>query len=495
MVEEEQWSPYPTPATSQVAAPDSTASAIGQEDEPGVIATGASAPPDETQPPAGSRDRQALSPVRAGLASFGNASLNLFRKMGQGLRRLVARILPDESWVALPSSVMAITALALPVVIVTIATYTYFQLGSAAQYENLIAQAREVAARAAGRTNVLEQRQDLLEVLSILDQAQVYQRNQDMDAMRAQVVSALDAVDRVRRIDYRPAIIGGLSGSVNIINLTVSDRDLYLLDEVSGGVIRAQYTEQGYQLDYAFQCSPAAAGLALGALVDLVAWPGEFKLKASVLGVDEKGNLLYCAPNQQATRASLADPPNGQWNKIVAFTQDPATGDFYVLDPPSNGVWVFWRGNFSESPTFYFSEEIPILQDVVDIEVNRGDLYLLHEDGRLTFCTYTSLGVAPTRCSDVPYTDARPGREDAILTPPNPFTLLQVTQPPDPSLFFLESKNRSLYHFSLRNLVFQQEYLSANSLPSRPATAFTIDSLARNVFLAVGYEVFYGPLP
>jgi hypothetical protein len=194
-------------------------------------------------------------------------------------------------------------------------------------------------------------------------------------------------------------------------------------------------------------------------------------------------------------RAHLTDPPNGQWNQISEMAQDPLTADFYFLDAPSNGVWVFWRSNFSETPTFFFDEEIPNLQDVIDIEVSRGDLYMLHGSGLLTLCTYANLGVAPTRCSTPPFADMRPGRVNVPLTPPKPFVNMLATQPPDPSLFFLEPGEHALYHFSLRNLAFQQQYLSSTPLPPHPATAFTIDQVRRNVFLAIGVEIYYGALP
>jgi hypothetical protein len=70
-----------------------------------------------------------------------------------------------------------------------------------------------------------------------------------------------------------------------------------------------------------------------------------------------------------------------------------------------------------------------------------------------------------------------------------------ATQPPDPSLFFMEPREHALYHFSLRNLAFQQQYLSSTRLPSQPASAFAIDQVKRHIFLAFGPEVYYGALP
>ena len=91
--------------------------------------------------------------------------------------------------------------------------------------------------------------------------------------------------------------------------------------------------------------------------------------------------------------------------------------------------------------------------------------------------------------------DYRPGRENLPLAPPAPFTQIQVTSPPDPSLFLLEPKSQSIYHFSLRNLAFQRQYLPENPLPAREATAFAVDTLQRNLFIALGNEIYYAVMP
>jgi hypothetical protein len=81
------------------------------------------------------------------------------------------------------------------------------------------------------------------------------------------------------------------------------------------------------------------------------------------------------------------------------------------------------------------------------------------------------------------------------LIPPSPFTQIQNTSPPDPSLYFLEPSNQSIYHFSLRNLAFQRMLAPENTLATGNATAFYVDNLQGYVYLAVGNQVFYAILP
>jgi uncharacterized membrane protein len=81
----------------------------------------------------------------------------------------------DESFLE-AASVMAIVAVIVPVVMVTVAWYAYAQLGSSAQYELLMTDAQQMVTKAAGQTAVLEQRYDLRQVLKILDQAETHRQ-------------------------------------------------------------------------------------------------------------------------------------------------------------------------------------------------------------------------------------------------------------------------------------------------------------------------------
>jgi hypothetical protein len=190
--------------------------------------------------------------------------------------------------------------------------------------------------------------------------------------------------------------------------------------------------------------------------------------------------------------------PGDAWGNTLAVSLDQ--GDFYALDLPSNGVWIYWRSNFKEEPTLFFDEEIPSFQQVIDMVVDRDDLYLLHSDGSLMLCLRNSLIVAPTRCSMENYTDRRPGRENLPLTPPVPFSQMLVIPPPDPSIYMLmptglNGDGPAVYHFSLRNLSFQKQFLAETPLPNHSASAFAVDHSRGYLILALGNEVYYAALP
>ena len=446
------------------------------------------------------RRKSHLEPVWNFFIAIGIPIVKIWRGISKGLHELFGRMLPGSPFITLPSSAMAFIALAIPVVIVTVSSITYFRLGRSAQYEILYSQAERMASQAFEQTDLLTKRAELEATLDILQRVEHYQVTPDTQALRVQIRRALDELDLVRRVDYKPAIIGGLQATVNITRIVVSYYDLYLLDNNGGNVIHAKSTDQGYEIDPSFECGlGSSGGVTIGSIVEIAAWPAGYDPKASIVALDATGNLLFCSPDGSPHPTQLMPPTSEAWGRIVAFTLDQ--GDLYLLDLPSNEVWIYWRSNVNEEPTMYFDQEIPALQDVNDLEVNRSDLYLLHKDGRLTLCLYGTMDVTPTRCSNVSYIDFRPGRENSALIPPAPFTQIAASPPPDPSLFLLEPISHAVYHFSLRNLAFQRQFLPENPLSSsgstqvKDATAFAVDTIHRNLFLAIGNEIFYAIMP
>jgi hypothetical protein len=448
--------------------------------------------------PAGDVPAGQPAPARkaAGLAVLGAALSRVFKPLGNGLRKLglglrtfLLRMLPGDAFASIPSTVMAFTALAVPVVLVTVSSVVYLRLGRDAQYETFYSQAQQVAERAAGQTDVAAKHADLQTALDLLGKAEAYRVSPEIQALKGQVRYSLDDLELIRRVSYQPAIIGGLPASVKVTRVALIEDELYLLDGNGGSVIRAQLTSQGYEVDLTFQCGPTQSG----PVIDIAAWPAGYKPAARLLALDSSGNVLYCQPDEPPKTESLTPPSADAWGQITAFTLD--LGDSYALDTLSKGVWIYWRSDFTQEPSMFFNEEIPDLQEVVDITVDRSDLYLLNANNQLTLCFYSDFQGVPTRCSNPKYVDFRPGRENLPLIPPAPFSQIQNTSPPDPALYFLEPSNQAIYHFSLRNLAFQRMLAPENTLAPGSATAFFVDNLKGYLYLAVGNQVFYAVLP
>jgi hypothetical protein len=311
--------------------------------------------------------------------------------------------------------------------------------------------------------------------------------------MRKQAQSALDNLDGIERLDFKPALVEVLAETALISRMVSSGDDLYLLNQAEGVVLRALMTNEGYRLDPTFLCGPGPySGYIVGALIDIAPLPRGNDLDADVLAIDGNGNLLYCIPGHDPVAASM-QPPDINWGTPQAVTVD--TGDLYILDPQTNAVWIYRGMDIENPPRLFFGEDIPPMQAAIDLAVNVNDLYLLHEDSHLTTCEFSGLAESPTRCEDPAiFSDPRPGRESGATISGATFSEILFSPPPDPSIYLLDPQSQTIYLFSLR-LTLQRLYESFNPLPDGAATAIAIDKESRTAFMAIGNQVYYAPLP
>lgn len=419
--------------------------------------------------------------------------------VARGARAFLVRMLPGESLMAIPPGIMAFVAVAVPLVVVAVASVVYFRSGRASQYQVIYQQAAQAAASAQTQTDPLMARRAWEAALAYLDQAEAYETTPDSQNLRDQAMQSLDALEGIKRLDFQQAIRGGLPATFQVKRMVATDSELFLLDGVTGRIGRVYASERGFERDDAYQCGPGASGSgSIGAVVDFEALPKGNQLNSTILAMDENGNLLRCPPGGGNEPLSLTPPPTGM-GALKAFAID--LNNFYVLDPEKNAVWIYWRSRFNEEPELFFGETVPPMQEVIDLAVDKNDLYLLHADGHITMCTYSDLNVSPTRCADpLPYQDSRPGRENQPFVPPAPFSQILSTQPPDPSLYLLEPASQSIFQFSLRLLTFHRRFQplkKAGGLfaPQSSATAFALSPDNRVVFMAFGNEVFYANIP
>jgi hypothetical protein len=435
----------------------------------------------------------AFAPVAAALGKVGRASSRAAGGSIRAAAELLQRMLPDAGLFTLPASTMAFVAIAVPLLVVTVSSMVYFQRGRAAQYQVYFAEAQAAASKAQAETEPPELRSAWEATLELLDRAESYQTTADSTSLRAQAQGALDGLDFIDRLDFQPALVDSLKDTANITRMVATDGDLYLLNAREGVVLRATLTNSGYRLDPIFQCGPGPyGGVIVGAITDITALPKGNEVNATLLGIDANGNLLYCIPGDAPVAVTLS-PPDINWGTPQGLTYD--TDDLYILDPQTNAVWIYRRMEVSQEPRLFFGDQIPPMQDVVDMAVNLNDLYLLHTDGHITTCVFSGLIESPTRCEDpATYGEPRPGRQNGPVIEGAYFTEILFAPPPDPSIYMLEPNSQAVYHFSVR-LTFQRQYRSREPLPEGPATAFAISRGNRTVLMAVGNEVFYAGLP
>jgi hypothetical protein len=369
-----------------------------------------------------------LSAVGAAILKGVKYLLGLF---GKFVLFILRGILPDESIFRIPAATMAFIAIAAALIVATSGAYVYFERGRTAQHNALLAQAVQSAQAAAAQNDPIELRTGWELTLDYLDKADLYGTSPDSEKLRAQATQALDELDAIVRLSFTPALDSGLAESTQIVSMVAIDNDLYLLNGNGGNVLRLYLSGQGYEIDPNFECK---ANPNVGPLVDIAPLPKGGNLSASVLGMDANANFLFCI-NGDLPTASIPIPPQANWGKPLGFTLD--AGNLYVLDPQTNAVWIFWNMNLIEQPRLFFGEQVPYMEDVIDLAVNQDELYLLHKDGRITTCNYSEFATAQTRCQDpAAFSDSRKGRpksSDRIADAQ--FSQVLYAPPPDPSIY------------------------------------------------------------
>lgn len=438
---------------------------------------------------------------RALAAGIQGARLGV-QRISAGIKKFLPNLLPNskegESNTGSPS--MAFLAIAVPVIIVTIAGLVYTRYGRTAKYQENYNLALSQAAQAHGQTDPVEVRRAWDSTLYYLDLAENYQVTQDSLNLRQEAQTALDNLDGIVRLDFRPAIVGGLSHAVQITRMAATSTDLYLLDSARGSVMRASLGGQGYEIDSSFECGPGVYdSINVGNLLDIEALPMSNIYNARLMAIDASGTLLYCGFNMQPVAVTLTAPPLG-WQGISSFTLDTDGKFLYVLDPLGNTVWVYQGdyGKFTDSPTIFFGQQVPQnMNTTIDLAANNSDLYLLFEDGHVTACPASHYEVVPLRCSDpATFVDNRPERQPGPRITDAIFNQMTFAAAPDPLIYLLEPLTRGIYYFSPRSNSlelrgqFRAGVEQSNTLFSGSATAMAI-SPNRYVFFSIGYQVFF----
>ncbi len=493
---EVQKTPAPVAASEKVASAPVQASPPPPLGVPGIEVSPAKPPEDLAPPPLQKENSPQkeenlwATTIRPGISTLGRALGTTIRQAAQGFSTLIERTLPDEHLLALPGSTMAFIAVAVPIVVVAVSAAVYFQRGRSTFYETYMIEAQKSAAQAQQTEDSEEQHDAWEDALMYLDMAETYRITDDSQALRNAAVLAFDSFDKALRLSYRPAIVDGLPASVNITRIEISlENELYLLDGNSGEIYRAVFTGQGYSLDEAFRCGPVPGPLIVGPLVDMTALMPGHPTGATLMAMDSTWNLIYCIPGGEDPLTFQMSPPfDANLGVSQAFAYD--SGDLYIFDPLVNSIWVYdGATEFRESPGLFFGEyDPPSMQDVVDLTVSDGKLYLLYVDGHLV----TSLANAGDFADPAMYEDSREGYPATAIMPDASFREIQFAPPPDPSIYMLDAAGRSIYHFSL-TLVYQRQYRPQSGLPESEATAFAVGP-NRQAFIALGNQIFFALL-
>jgi hypothetical protein len=464
------------------------------------------APPVADVPPVPKHPKKEGPTLRQRLAATWLAGQAARQKRNQNSQTWLARLMPGIS-TELPSvspAALLFIAILVPLLVTAVAGTVYFRRGLAVEQQLYMQQAQQFAAQAAKDKTPSLQRSDWNQALLFVNKADGYGVTDASLALHKKAQQALDNMDGVIRLGMQPAIPGGFASSINITRMVATDTDVYLLDSTQGRVLRLFLTGEGYQVDPQFKCGqgPAGGGIIVGPLIDIAAIPPDAPNKATLLAIDANGNILYCTPGD-IPLSKMLPQPQGYWGTIsgIAFSGR----SLYVMDTKLSAVWIFQGDSslgFGDPPTLFFGNDVPSIGDVIDMVIYSDDLYLLHIDGKMTRCTYSTFISSPTKCiTPFPYMDERAGADSSrpIKFPNTQFTQMLIAQPY--SIYIMDIKKPAIYHFSL-SMGMQQALVPDQNgdypLPNTFPTAFAVMpdlSASRRAFIAYGNQVFYAPLP
>jgi hypothetical protein len=388
---------------------------------------------------------------------------------------------------------LALIAIAVPLMVVTAGFVMYSRFGRSIQYDKNMIEAENARTRAISAGEPVRERTEWQAVMFHLREAEKARNTPELETFRREAQGELDELEGIQRLNFYPAFATGIGAPIS--RLAANETDLYVLDAEQGRVLHAAQVSRTFEMDAAFRCEQGEYGdYHVGPIVDILILPRLNSLNAAVLGIDASGNLLYCAPGEVGQAIPLPIPDTN-WGRVTGFTYD--SGNLYVLDAQLRAVWVYTGqdASFVEHPYFFFGGQIPEIEDSIDLVVNGDELYLLHADGRLSHCSYSRLDTVPTRCQDpAPLVNTIPAYKDLDLFGQAHFTQIMLTSPPDLTLLLLDADNRNVMRFSPRSLeLLNQIYPTpGTSFKPGPAGAMTVNP-NRVLFLAVDDQVYFAP--
>lgn len=401
-----------------------------------------------------------------------------------------------------PRSMLILLAIVIPLVVAAVAGSVYLAKGRTQQFAYYYQQGEQYVIQAeAVKDDEIMHIFNLQAALVYLEKASEFDQTIESNALLSSVQSQLDAIQGVSRLELTSLNVSDSLGMINITQMVATNNDLYLLDELSGKVLRYSLNGNMYVKDRNFDCGPNTENPmnSINKLVDILPLPSGNSFGATLLAIDVIGNIEFCIPGKPGNVTALL-PPDVGWQEIksIAMYQNL----LYVLDPGNNGVYVYTADGilFEKAPQLFFDHVIPSLGNAIDIEVNADELYILRSNGEMVTCTYSHLkDYKLTECLDpASFSDMRSGTDPKPLYfPESKFTQMRFTPAPDSSLYILDTHGSSLFHFSLqRNLqrVIQPIFTEAGVKPKGDASSVAI-SPGKLAFLAFGNRVYYGPLP
>ncbi len=447
------------------------------------------------------------NPLQRAMTGLGQnvqrSSRSLFKKLGE-------RFANQESNLegSISSHLMSIFVVAIPIALIVISVLVYIYSGRREQHQTFLDEAQSYITQAAGIDDAEQQREYWVKAYDAVLNARDFGDSDLSNNLLTQTQSVLDDMDLVTRLDFRSATTSQFGVDVVLSHIKSNDSGLYLLDETSGSLFRAEKSSKGfYEIDSSFRCGPGTYGvITLGKIVDFSMLPTNTR-GYELLAVDEGGNLLYCQPGEEPVPGSII-PPENEWGRIAAMSLDEY--NLYVVDAENDRIWSYSGRDFeinamagivfSSHPIDYLGTEEVDMGGALDIIVNKEDLFVLHQDSHMTTCQYNAYRAEnATECQDpTPYGDSRIGYEkNPLIYFNSAFRVIQETVYPNSAFYILDNSNRAVLQFSYQlnmERMLKPQPSRTYPLPETDMTGLGVTS-EKEIFLAFGNQLYVADLP
>ena len=420
----------------------------------------------------------------------------LFQGAWRWILSLIGRMLPDEQLLDLPSWMLSLIAVLVPLIMVTFGSVFYINRGRNHLYQNHFTEAQALLNMAENQDDPAAYYQSIVGAMNEIQSARSYQQTDEVEELYQAIRLELDILDRITRLNYQPLFSRGLGVDVTISRIVVTPwNDLYMLNEDQGTVIWAQSNPDGYQIVSEFSCGPIDGHITVGPLVDIVSLPTSQEDQATILGIDQNHTMIFCYADLNEVPVIFEDTSytlgRGPAKAITMSSSMPY--NLFILDPEKRAIWIEYQSqNYHEGSEYFGAIDSPEMADALELVTSGSELYILHTDGFVTKCVTERPDANPLCTTPFEFTDPREGHESgAFITGAN-FNSFTIKGSPGMAVYMLDSAEQALYRFSTQ-LEFQEQFRPMDGIIDKPATAFTI-TMSDRVFLAVDDQVYTAQL-
>jgi hypothetical protein len=436
------------------------------------------------------------TPAWSAASKAGSRLVGYLQKAWQVILSLVAKMLPDDQVLDLPSWTLSLIAVLVPLIMVVFGSIFYIKRGRNQLYQEHYSRAQTLLALAGTQGESPEYYQAMVEAMDEISLARSYQQTDEVEVLFQNIRQQLDTLDRVTRLNYQPLFSRGLGADVTISRIVVTPwNDLYMLNSDRGNVIWAQSTPDGYRVVDDFSCGPIEGPITVGPLVDIVALPASQEDQATILGIDSNYTMIFCYADLSETPVIFEDTSytlgRGPVKAITMSSSSPY--NLYILDPEKRAIWIEYESqNYHEGSEYFGAVDSPEMSDAIDLATNGSELFILHAEGYLTKCVTERSDSDPICTTPFEFSDPRPGQQPGAFFTGADFQYFTIKGSPGMAVYLLDPEEGALYRFSTQ-LEYQEQFRPLEGIIDQPATAFAV-TMSDRAFLAVDDQIYTAQL-